>query len=713
MPRLRCSDGKVPTPVLLYISIIIIALVAAGAYVGTRPAEQEEEEEEEVPGEVHSLTITAVSPVTAGQSSSITVEAKDNEGTPVPGLDISLLWDIPGARDEWGVPLALVGQGDGSYTSSLTSQWAGTYTLITSTNTDVVATSQVSFEPGPSAGVVVSSTSPKPALSYYTSTLTFYAVDAHGNIISGDDTTWSINSSFGQAGEVQPNHDDTFSVDISADNWGTAEVTITDGVSGVSGSEIIEFTPAYVDLSYHFVEPTVEISAVENLEFTSSGDSQTLSLDIGIFFPPSLGTLGQYDLRVEYDNLILRLVDITDPDPTDNFEAPEWGWTSDNTIYLTKVGSATEPGVSVATIQFNIWGWVENTWENLKEKAGEIITWVENLWDNLMEPVETPPGTVVVDGKVFKKLFIPLKIWIVDGSGVSDDDARSDAERAEDMLNKNAEACRLKYWYVFLVEINHISEDEWNTKAGADGQLTNDERDNLSRQNRWERWINAYYVPDNALGGALGLWDRSENAIFIDDNADFDNLTLPHELIHELSKSKVKDSPVDNAAAQGARTPGNIMNYDNTGENISENQGKLINETTENNSEERPAGEGGGRIYKPTPYTVEPTLGRVHVAGIETWYEHYEGYSYAMAWVTVVDAEDNPVAGATVIAEVDRPDGTKETESEITGSEGVASISHYTTLYGIYTFTVTDVQVEGMQYDSGSNVVSSASVELA
>jgi len=361
----------------------------------------------------------------------------------------------------------------------------------------------------------------------------------------------------------------------------------------------------------------VEFASFENLEFVSSGDSQSFSLDIGIFFPPGLGTLGQYDMRVEYDSSILEVVGVTDPDPTDNFGAPELS-TSDNIIYLSQVGSATEPGVSVATIQFRPWEWVENLWGDLKEKAGKIITWVEDLWDDLMEPVETPPGTVVVDGKVFKKLFIPLKIWIVDGSGVSDDDARSDAERAEDMLNKNAKACRLKYWYVFLVEINHISEGEWGTKAGADGQLTNDERDNLSRQNRWERWINVYYVPNNAIGGALGLWDRSENAIFIDDNADFDNRTLAHELIHELSKSAVKDSPVENASAQGGRDDNNIMNYDNTGDDISENQGRLIEEEVDNRAEDRPAGEGGGSIYKPNPYRVEPTLGRVHVGGIET-----------------------------------------------------------------------------------------------
>lgn len=126
----------------------------------------------------------------------------------------------------------------------------------------------------------------------------------------------------------------------------------------------------------------------------------------------------------------------------------------------------------------------------------------------------------------------------------------------------------------------------------------------------------------------------------------------------------------------------------------------------------RPEEEGGGFIYKPTPYVVEPTLGRVHVGGIGTDFMFFEGNPYSTASVTIEDAEGNPVAGATVTVEVDRPDGTTEAEAATTGSDGVADITHYADVHGTYTFTVTGVQVEGMQHDSAANVVSNASVTL-
>ncbi len=712
MLKLRYRDEGVSTTSLLIVTFVVLALVVSVVSISMIPAGGPGEQPS---GGVNTLTITAVSPVTAGQPSLITVLAYDADGNPVSGADISLSYTIPGARDSWDVALQLADQGDGSYTSNLTSQWAGTYVITASAEGTTIRTpGDITIVPGDVADVAISSTSPSATSTWYTSTLTFYFVDQYGNIVPGDLVDSQVESTFGLVGQTSPlqsHPDDTFSVSLDADNWGTAQVTISDGNSGVSSSEEIEFTSAYVDLSYNLVEPAVEFTSLENLEFVSSGDSQSISLDVGIFFPPGLGTLGQYALKVEYDNSILEFVGTTDPNPTDNFEAPEVS-TTDNVLSLNQTGSTTGAGVSVATLQFNISEWAESTWENLKEKAGKLITWVEGLWDSLTQPAEPPAGTVVVDVKVFKKLFIPLKIWIVDGSGVSDDDARSDAEKAEDMFNKNAKACRLKYWYVYLVEINHISEDEWNTKAGADGQLTNEERDNLSRQNRYERWINVYYVPDNALGGALGLWDRSENAIFIDDNADFDNRTLGHELVHEFSKSAVKDSPVDNASAQGGRDDNNIMNYDNTGDDISEVQGGLIENELEKRADNRPAGEGGGKIYKPNPYTTTPTLGSAHIGSIETSFEHFEEYSYANAWITIEDAEGSPVVGATVTAEVARPDDATEIESGTTGSDGVVLLSHYTTLYGTYTFTVTDVQAEGMQYDSAANVVSSASVTL-
>lgn len=111
---------------------------------------------------------------------------------------------------------------------------------------------------------------------------------------------------------------------------------------------------------------------------------------------------------------------------------------------------------------------------------------------------------------------------------------------------------------------------------------------------------------------------------------------------------------------------------------------------------------------------VSPGPRSAHVAGIDTGTESFGGedYSVVKAWILVLDAEGEPVAGAKVAVEVARPDNQVVTEMATTGSDGIALIEHPTTYRGPYTFTVTDVQAEGVQYDPDANIVSSASVML-
>lgn len=601
MLKLRYRNGGVSAVAQVIVIVVVLALIGAGIYIATTPTKQQGEQP---PGdnEVSWLSITAESLKTVGQLSSITVYAYDSEGNPVSGANISLSYTISGGRESWwDTSLQLVDHGDGSYTSSMTSQWAGTYTVTAWVEGTVILQSDyITFVPGEAADVIISSTSSIPSSSEYTSELTFYFVDAYNNIVPQDAVNVDVETDFGYLGELQDNPDDTFSINISTTGWGTSHVTITDSNSGTSGSEVIEFTPVYMTLSHNLVDPEIQLTSEENLEFTSYGDEQTLSLDVGIFFPPSLGTLGVYHLSVEYDNSILNPVSISDPDSADNFEAPSLE-TFENIIYLSQTGSTDNAGVNVATIVF----------EPVSIGGTTITISVIELQDNEGTSVEIPAGYVLENGKVLEKLFVPLKFWVAPGAGVSDDDLRERAEKAENVYNKNAKECRLKYWHVFLVQINQIPENEWNAKAPDNyvtlGNVPSSSAENLASQVGWEKWINVYVVPENGLhyrehSGAwvndLG-WRVDNGRIFYDPHLDSDNLTLPHELIHELSKSAVKDSPSGQAPAQGGRDNGNIMNYDNTGESISENQGNLINGATENNSEQRPAGQGGGRIYRP------------------------------------------------------------------------------------------------------------------
>jgi len=604
------ENGVASTSLQILVLLIVILTIGSVIYVRvTRPPR------EPAVSEVQSLSITSSSSTTVGSVNSIVVSAYDAEGNPVSGANLSLCYTMSDVKDPWVSGVALVDRGDGTYVGNLSSERAGSYQLVALAEDGTIKTTKdVEFKPGGAANVEISFTSPEPNSTYYTSTLTFYFTDQYGNLVPQEEVEPHVETTFGEVGELQWNADDTCSVDLNAENWGTAEVTVSDNNTGVSASEEIEFTPIHAELSYDLVKPVIEFASLENLEFISMGDNQLLSLDIGIFFPPSLGTLGGYEVKVEYDNSILKVEEVIDPDPTDNLEAPEW-WICDNNIYLTQFGSAAQPAVQIATVHFSIWESVKNVWENLKEKAGKIITWVENLWNKLWEPVAIPPGTVVENGKVFKKLFIPLKIWIVDNVR-DEENVRKIAEITENIYNMNALRCRFKYWFVYLVEINHISENEWNSKVPT-GHIEGDDntdpwypepaaenqRKKLVEQNKWERWVNVYWLPDNAFG-EFGWY--KDNVIFIDNawEGKDNHITLAHELAHLLSGGKVEDPTSATGKSQGADNYCNLMAYDlnKSHGNLTENQAKLIEEWIDNHSEERPAADGGGRILKPVPY---------------------------------------------------------------------------------------------------------------
>jgi hypothetical protein len=81
-------------------------------------------------------------------------------------------------------------------------------------------------------------------------------------------------------------------------------------------------------------------------------------------------------------------------------------------------------------------------------------------------------------------------------------------------------------------------------------------------------------------------------------------------------------------------------------------------------------------------------------------------YTYALATITVVDANDKPVAGATVSghwsgATTDSDTGTTNGTGQVTvQSNGVRRARSGTT----FTFTVDNVALTGWTYDSANNV---------
>jgi hypothetical protein len=97
------------------------------------------------------------------------------------------------------------------------------------------------------------------------------------------------------------------------------------------------------------------------------------------------------------------------------------------------------------------------------------------------------------------------------------------------------------------------------------------------------------------------VWRRT-GGIWTDNSKDLHDRNIAHELMHEFSKSEVKDSPEDNSAAQGGRGPNNIMRYCGGGKEISSKQGEILNEELNERSQTYDADGDGtpeGYIYRP------------------------------------------------------------------------------------------------------------------
>ncbi len=167
-------------------------------------------------------------------------------------------------------------------------------------------------------------------------------------------------------------------------------------------------------------------------------------------------------------------------------------------------------------------------------------------------------------------------------------------DAAQAAFNLNAILCNCGFFVVFNPIFTTIPASDWRRidtdgdgldryDRNGDGDYDDpgDNNDLFNAMNLGYYDIgadteNIYYVP-GIRGGALGTtyWPNSQVAIV--NSKDNDDLTLFHEKVHEMDLRKdgdfdVKDSPHDPTNAQGARDPGNAMNYDDTGPNLTKTQ---------------------------------------------------------------------------------------------------------------------------------------------
>lgn len=103
---------------------------------------------------------------------------------------------------------------------------------------------------------------------------------------------------------------------------------------------------------------------------------------------------------------------------------------------------------------------------------------------------------------------------------------------------------------------------------------------------------------------------------------------------------------------------------------------------------------------------------KMHIGDITMWYGR-RGINYIIyTKVPILDVSDQPVADATVYLDTTLPDGSVQSFSGTTGTDGTVTFQVRSRLTGTYTSTVTNVVKDGWTYDSANNYETSESLTV-
>lgn len=121
--------------------------------------------------------------------------------------------------------------------------------------------------------------------------------------------------------------------------------------------------------------------------------------------------------------------------------------------------------------------------------------------------------------------------------------------------------------------------------------------------------------------------------------------------------------------------------------------------------------DGGTRQY--ATVTTGFLSQTVHIGNIRLKYQAGSGGAYRLiGQVPVLDAEQVPVAGATVTAQWTLPNGNRIVRTAVTAANGVARFQINSRQQGLHILTVLDVQAAGYAYDPDQNLETSEELQV-
>ena len=516
--------------------------------------------------EIGELKIYIPSSSPAGEKFDVEVEVYGAEGVLLSGRDLDA---VVTTGIDFHEDLSFVETEAGHYKTSFESVLAGDYKLtVTDSETGAETETQFTITPLSLSSVdIIDTVSPPVNGEVDKGYIRVVGRDVYGNILPySSSNNLSAVTSLGTVTDVS--HDDygVFTMEVTANELGASDVSIINKADNAIFSESAEI---------QFL--AVQLDAPKGIDMKNTSQ---IDIPVYIYFPESLGDLYSYNLTLVYCTQTLAFSSVEDPDSSDDFDLPSVEVDKENgLIYLSQtrkeVGVSAKEAVGIANLKMNV----------VSVGTGSIY-----VGDGVLTNTDGEEGFLdgVIDGiakwwyniKDTKDLCVD--VFTMPGSNVTRQKINQDMAWANLIFSKIAQSCNCDYYLNFSVHsVTDLDAAKWGgVDTNGDNDLDVAELNGLMASYPPTGSCIPVYYPPEVDGGDLGwTWSGGgvASGVAIDNNRDPDNRTLAHEIAHYLSHREVEDPgnpPV--STSQGADTAGNLMNYNNTGDSLTEGQCELI-----------------------------------------------------------------------------------------------------------------------------------------
>jgi hypothetical protein len=513
--------------------------------------------------EVGELKIYIPSSSPAGEKFDIEIEAYCPEGGLLSGRELSA---VVTTGIDFYEELSVSEGETGHYKTSFESVLAGEYNLIV-TDVSSGVESETSFAITPlslSSVEIIDTVSPPVNGEVDKGYIKVVGRDEFGNILPySSSNNLSAVTSLGAVANVSHDEYGVFTMEVTADKLGTASVSVINKAdnSVFSESADIQFL-------------SVQLDPPKGIDMNNTSQ---IDIPVYIYFPEELGDLYSYNLTLIHCPKTLAFSSVEDPDPSDGFDLPSVEVDKENgIIYLSqtvKEGAVSSREVAVANLKMDVIGvgtgaiYVgDGALTNTQEEQGflsSVLDGVVKWWYNIKDTKD-----------------VCIDVFTAPGSNATQGKVNQDIAWANLIFSKIAGSCNCDYYLNFSIHsFNVLDAAQWGAvDANGDGDLDENELTNMRTTHPPSGTCIPVYYPPMIHGGDLGwAWRGADKGVAMDNNRDRDHRTLAHEIAHYLSDNEVRDpgNPPE-STSQGADTAGNLMNYNNTGDVLTEDQCELI-----------------------------------------------------------------------------------------------------------------------------------------